>query len=310
MEGNGATLALDVSDTPSDSSLLQDSSTADARSGAVRMGRELPEDLVAQIEDISDASGMDVNVAVIDFDSAARGGYRSNSRMVSASMIKLIIAEAFLQQVANGTCSLDEYYTLQDSDIVGGTGSLGGYGVGAQVTYRQMLDMMISESDNTATNILIDALETDDETGMEVVNAEAARLGLMNTQLNRYMMDSDAISEGIENYVSADDVAALLEMVYDGAFVDAESSAIMLEALEQQQDPGGILDGLPDDTVFAHKTGELDDVCHDGGIVECEHSFVLVVLCGGDGYNRQGALDAMALVAEAVYDYGSRAYSA
>lgn len=288
---------LDVSDASSN-----DASPALESSGAV-----LPDvavdhaatakmaELIAQIQETVDAAGMDVNVAVIDLKSGAKGGCGSTNPMVAASMIKLIIAETFLQEVASGEYFIDEYYTLQYSDIVGGSGSLGGYGAGAQVTYREILEKMIAESDNTAANILIEAI------GMDSVNVEATRLGLYGTQLNRYMMDADAIASGSENYVSADDVATLLKMIYDGTFVDVESSALVLQMLEQQEDSGGILDGLPEDVTFAHKTGALDNVRHDGGIVEGDHPFVLVVLCGGDGYSETGALDVMAQIGKAAY---------
>ena len=301
--GDGTTPALNVTDVPADTSpsqgnLLDPAHTSGPNSSAIASdGQELPADLVAQIQGIGDSCGMDAGIAVIDLKTGARGGYQADDSMISASMIKLIIAEAFLQQVASGNIGLDEYYTLQSSDIVGGTGSLGGYGAGAQVTYGEMLNKMISESDNTATNIIIDRV------GMDAVNAEADLLGLEGTKLNRYMMDYDAIAAGNENYVSANDVAQLLEMIYDGTFVDARCSDIMLQALEQQVDYGGIMAGLPDNVVFAHKTGTLDSVLHDGGIVEGEHPFVIVVLCGGPGFYVQGAMTTMAQVADAAYAY-------
>ena len=155
---------------------------------------------------------------------------------------------------------------------------------------------MISESDNTATNVLIDACG-----GMDAVNAKAKELGLAATRLNRMMMDSDAMAQGIENYVSADDLAVLFRMVYNGTFVDSELSELVLQALEQQTDNAGIPQGLPADIVFAHKTGTLSNVRHDGGIVECGHPYVLVVLCSGSGFNEEGALFSMEQIASATY---------
>lgn len=239
---------------------------------------------------------MDLGVSIIDLETGAVGGYRGSEQMVSASMVKMLIAAAFLERVHVGEFSLDDPYTLQASDIVGGTGTLGGLGAGASVTYRDILEKMIYVSDNTGANILIDAAG-----GMSAVNAEAEKLGLESTQLNRYMMDEEAASAGIENYTSADDLATLFEMAYDGTFVDAESSAVVLRALEQQEDYGGVLGGLPGGVSFAHKTGTLATVRHDGGIVEGESPYVVVVLCGGDGYYEQGALDAMAQVGAASY---------
>lgn len=297
-EDAGAPAMLDVSDVSAEGDTSVASTRPDAAgadtSHAFGSSAEAAA-LIGQIQGIIDGSGMDVNVAFVDLAGKVSGGCGATNPMAAASMIKLIVAEEFLQQAAEGTFDLDGYYTLKDSDIVGGTGSIGGYGVGAQVLYRELVEKMISESDNTAANILID------EVGMDAVNLEAARLGLHGTQLNRYMMDSDAISAGKENYVSAADVAMLLQMVYEGTFVDEESSALVLQALEQQQDDFGISDGLPADAVFAHKTGALPDVRHDGGIVEGDHPFILVVLCGGDGFNETGAFDAMEQIAQAAY---------
>ena len=250
----------------------------------------------ADMQAIAQASGMEVNAAVIDLTSGGVAGYRGSEPMVSASMIKLAIAYAFLERVQAGEYSLDAYYTLQSSDIVGGTGTLAGLGAGASVSYGELLNKMISVSDNTGANVLISAAG-----GMDAVNASARSLGLSATSLNRYMMDSSAMAAGIENYTSADDVAKLLQMAYEGTFVDASSSALVMQALEEQSDYGGVLAGLPSGVTFAHKTGTLSTVRHDGGIVEGDHPYALVVLCGGDGFYEQGALNAMAQIASATY---------
>ena len=240
-------------------------------------------------------SGMETCIAVIDLTNGVNAEYDGSSPVVSASMIKLIVAEAFLEQVQAGTFDLDASYVLQPQDIVGGTGTLSGLGAGASVTYREILERMISVSDNTGANILINAV------GMGAVNAAAQRLGLTGTQLNRLMMDTDAIAAGIENYVSANDVARLLSMVYNGTFVDQSSSTLMLQALELQEDGEGIAQGLPGDVVFAHKTGTLSNARHDGGIVECSHPYVIVVLCSGDGFSAGGATQTMIDAASVIH---------
>ena len=245
--------------------------------------------------EIAANSGMVTCIAVTDLTNGASAEYNGGSSVVSASMIKLIVAEAFLEQVQAGAYDLDASYVLQSQDIVGGTGTLSGLGAGASVTYREILERMISVSDNTGANILINAV------GMDAVNAAAQRLGLTGTQLNRLMMDTDAIAAGIENYVSANDVARLLSMVYNGTFVDQSSSSLMLHALELQEDGEGIAQGLPGDVVFAHKTGTLSNARHDGGIVECSHPYVIVVLCSGDGFSAGGATQTMINAASTIH---------
>ena len=247
------------------------------------------------LEDICLSSGMDVCVSFIDLQTGDRATYQDSKRVVSASMIKLLIAYTFLERVEEGAYSLDDYYTLQTSDSVGGTGTLSLYGAGAQITYREILEKMISESDNTGANILIDAI------GMDSINGTASKLKLHATQLNRRMMDSNAMANGIENYTSAADIASLLRMVYNETFINPAYSALVLKALEAQQDAGGIANGLPREVIFAHKTGTLDSVRHDGGIVESDHPFILVVLCSEPGLDEQNALNTMSQLANTVY---------
>lgn len=256
---------------------------------------ELAARLQGDIQAIADASGLQVGAYVVDLTTGTRAECAGSTQFVSASMIKLIIAEAFLNACDEGSFALDDTYVLRAEDIVGGTGYLAGRGVGASVTYRELVHAMISASDNTATNVLIDAI------GMDAVNARAKALGLVCTQLNRKMMDLEAQAAGTENYTCAADIAALLELVYNDEFVSKEASAVMREALEAQTDVDGIRAGLPADVVFAHKTGTLATVRHDGGIVEGERPFVIVVLCGGDGFYEGKANDVMAQVASTVY---------
>ncbi len=244
---------------------------------------------------LAEASGMDVCVSAVDLTTGATASHHGDERMLSASMIKLLIAETLLGQVADGTHSLDEAYVLKGSDIVGGAGSLGGRGAGAETNVREMLKLMIAESDNVATNVLIDLC------GMDAVNAEAKRLDLKQTELGRHMMDTEAAERGEDNYTCADDLAKLLQMVWDKAFVNEEMSAVMLECLEAQTDNECISPGLPAGTTFAHKTGSLATVRHDGGIVEGEAPFVLVCLCGGEGFGEGAAQATMAQIGEAAY---------
>lgn len=241
--------------------------------------RQLQEEIQARI----DATNLHVCASVLDLTNGMPVGCNGDESVTSASMIKMIIAHTVLEQAAAGSVSLDDSYTLQGSDLVGGTGSLSGRGAGAAVTYRELVQRMISESDNTATNVLIRTV------GMDTINQDAQKLGLTGTQVNRFMMDYDAIAQGIENHVTSNDLALLFQMVYENTFVNEEMSALVLDALKNQQDPGGIRQGLPAEAVFAHKTGTLNGARHDGGIVLGDHPFVLVVLCTTEGTIDEGA---------------------
>lgn len=188
---------------------------------------------------------------------------------VSASVIKLAILGTLLEQVQGGVLSLDDSVVVESSDIVGGTGVIQSLGSGGSYSYRQLATYMIQDSDNVATNKIIDKV------GQSAVNEFASEIGLTQTRLNRRMMD---FSTGTENYVSADDVAKILQLIGNGQYVSADMSAFALELLRGQHDTSGLLEGLPEGVGFAHKTGELDEVFNDAGIVLADEPYVLVVL--------------------------------
>ena len=239
--------------------------------------------------------GVQAGVTVIDVTTGERAVIGGDMQMPSASMIKIALVATFLQHVEEGKHSLDDFYTIQDGDIVGGTGSIGGHGIGAQLTYREIVERTIYESDNTGANILIETV------GMDAVNDFARSKELTATSMNRLMMDEDALARGVDNYTSASDTATLLYEIAKHSLVSEEASNIMLNALEMQQDNLGIAQGLPAGTVFAHKTGSLSTVRNDGGIVEGEHPFVISIMCGIEGVGPDTANNLMAEIAAAVY---------
>lgn len=251
----------------------------------------------SQVEELVAASGIDVGVAFVDLSDDSRvAGFSVHGDMslVAASMIKLLVLAEFLDEVDAGKLSMDEPYALQAEDIVGGTGSVQSAGVGTTFTLGELARLMICESDNVAANILINRM------GMDAVNAQAEKLGLENTQLNRLMMSAEAQAKHIENTMSAKDAATLLTMVWRGQLVSEEASAFALEALDAQFDGAGIGQALPEGVAFAHKTGTLDLVKNDGGIVKADKPYVLTVFCsGGDA---SASLDLMVQISRIVYE--------
>ncbi len=205
-------------------------------------------------------------------------GFEINGDAVhtSASMIKLLIMADLLQQVRDGAVSFDTPVTMDAEDIVGGSGDIQGMAPGTVFTIDELATYMIAASDNTATNMLIDIL------GMDSINAEAQALGLTGTSLERKMMDTEAQAEGRENRISSNDAAKILQLVATGQLIDQEMSDVALGYLESQTIDAGLAAGVSDPgVVVAHKTGELDGVENDGGIVFASSPYVLVVLTEG-----------------------------
>ena len=226
-------------------------------------------------------------------DLTQKGGlYRGNETMPSASMIKVFILALAYQDIADGTLSRNETFTLTRDNVVGGSGTLQNRAYGTRVPLKELLEKMIIDSDNTATNILIDRL------GMENINAYMQAHGYCSSVLRRKMMDLAALQAGRDNLTSVKDVGLLFKRLYNGTCVSPELDAEMLGIYDQQTDNDKIPARLPEGTVVAHKTGEVSDVRHDGGIVYTANGDYVLVIFTSDYY----PYDGIAALSRKIYD--------
>ncbi|MFA5100203.1 MAG: serine hydrolase [Candidatus Omnitrophota bacterium] len=212
-------------------------------------------------------------IIVKDLDTGWEFAYRSERLFPSASLVKIPIMAAVFQAEKEGKLALDRIITMKGSDQVMGSGILKAMPAGSQFTVERLLELMVTRSDNTAANMLINLV------GRNYLNAYFKRIGLRNTNLSRKMMDFKHRKDGIENYTTPKDVSVLLEKMYKGAFISARVSEKCLALLKLQKVNDRIPRNLPDDVVVAHKTGLERSVCHDAGIVFTEKGdFLICVL--------------------------------
>ena len=96
---------------------------------------------------------------------------------------------------------------MDAKDGVGGDGILAAMTAGvSRITNRDLAALVVSLSDNSATNVLIDRV------GMDNVNAWLARWGLEDTRLRRHMMDVKAAQEGRENTATPRELVMMLRL--------------------------------------------------------------------------------------------------
>jgi beta-lactamase class A len=173
---------------------------------------------------LSPARGV-VGLAARHVDSGRVWRWNEHRPFAAASLIKLFVHAAFEAAVEQTHVDPDERARVPADAHVGGTGVLRALAPGLDPTWRDLVTLMITVSDNTATNLVLDRLE------MGRVQAWITRAGLHDTRLERRMMDPDAGRAGRNNWTSAADVAALLEAIQAGRCVSAAASARMLAAL-------------------------------------------------------------------------------
>lgn len=211
--------------------------------------------------------------------------------MRPASMIKLFVLAKAMQDVKDGKISLEDTVILRERDMVGGAGTLVEYEEGTKVPISKLMELMITKSDNTATNILIDHVG-----GMNSINAYIKGQGYGDTILQHKMM---LYNRGRSNRSSARDIGVLLTKIYHRECVGEPYDELMINFLMRQEDRECFPEALPSWHI-AHKTGEVSGIYDDGGIFYGKGGdFILVILT--EKYRGRGiAIDLMQDIAECV----------
>lgn len=181
--------------------------------------------------------------------------YHTESKAVpSASVIKVFIMEYAFEQIEDGKLSLTDKL--------------------ASGTVSGLIEAMITRSDNSATNVLIDYF------GMDEMNLFFAKQGYGDTRVQRKMLDTKAQSEGRDNYTSVQDVMLFLNKLYKEK--EQEPYASMLKIMKRQQVKTKIPLLFPGDVIIANKTGELSNVENDIGIIFGDKGdYAVAFLCSG-----------------------------
>lgn len=206
-----------------------------------------------------------------DLESGETWSCNAGEPMVAASVIKLTVMAELFRQLEAGTVSRDQKLTVKDEDRVPICGVLTLMHTGMEVTPIDLCWLMITISDNMATNMLIDLL------GLENIQANIQRLGLEGVSISRKLFDHREGFRQKRNFISAAGIAKLLERIWRGTLVSESASREMMDMLLAQQCTNK-MPLLLGEGVAAHKTGEDEGITHDVGIVFAKRPF-LVCFC-------------------------------
>jgi len=204
-------------------------------------------------------------------------GVGADTKVKTASTIKLPILCTLESLVAQGRVRWDEHIVLKPEDKVTGSGVLGSLADGTELTVRNLAILMIIVSDNTATNLILDRITAD------AVNEYLDSIGIHQTRSNRKVRgDGTQLKEptgwsraGLleENkkyglgVSTAREMVQLLEMLEQGKIVSGAASKDVLDIMKMQQERDGISRHTPEELVVATKHGSLDALRSDVGIV-------------------------------------------
>jgi beta-lactamase class A len=206
-------------------------------------------------------------VSVLNLNSGERVSIRGGETYPSASLIKVAVLVALLDQVNRGSIGLDERISMLARDRVGGSGVLQYMQGGLQPTVRDAAWLMITVSDNTATNLILDHLN------VKTVWDKMDSLALHHTRIHSKTFlraTSIAVDSSVKyglGVTTPDETVRLFELLHRGRAVSPAMDSVALEMLRANQDYTKLVRWLPEDLRVAHKTGEVDQSRSDCGIL-------------------------------------------
>jgi beta-lactamase class A len=246
--------------------LLPACAPAAAQAGSARASTDTAA-LRRTIENASAGYQGVVGVSVRNLATGESLSIRGGETFSSASLIKVAVLVALLDEVEKGTMRLDEPLSMLARDRVGGSGVLQHFRPGLQLTVEDAARLMIIISDNTATNLLLEKLN------IRTVWTKMEALGLPHTKIhsksfNRassVAMDS-SVKYGL-GVTTPDETVELFARLHAGTAVSARMDSVALAILRQNDDRNKLVRWLPAGARAAHKSGDVDQARNDCGIL-------------------------------------------
>lgn len=223
--------------------------------------------------DVGDDGTEQISLAVIDLTSKEPrlGGVHCDNFIYPASVYKMYVAAEVLEQVSQEKYSLWSRYVVKAPNDVDRSKELEHdprplLRDGDTVTVNYLLDLMITRSDNTAANCLIDLARR------ENINALIERYNWHGSEVTRKFLSRKFEDPGYEKIPGTETCALhaadFMYRVYRDQLVNSWVSQQMKSYLARQLDTTKIADGLPRTAMFYHKTGWYSFWTNDVGIVD------------------------------------------
>jgi len=274
-----------------------DLDSAGMLAGVVHLTNDLPQ-LRSQVQDLIDRySFLRSGMFFVDLQTGGYLDINGEEVFSAASTIKLPILVAFLQDLDAGKVSLNETLMMREDLIASGSGTMQDEPVNSRFSAQETLDKMITISDNTATNMIIDRLG-----GIDRLNERFRSWGLQNTVMHDWLGDFSGT-----NTTSAKDLVRLLAMINQGHLISDSSRAQAMDLLHRTTTRTLLPAGLGAGATIADKTGDIGFLIGDAGIIETPSGRqYLAGIFVERPYDDVRGRDFIRLVSQQVYGYWNR----
>ena len=262
------------------------------------------ENLTIKLERIIESAEGNWAIAIEDLNEKKSWHMNAHKTFFAASIIKLPILATAFKMADRGLLKLSDTLEVKREDIVGGAGVIQHLSPGIKLSLYDLMMLMIIQSDNTATNMIID------EIGGKEIQDTMVELGMKNSTFYNKLMTVPVKIEG-RNIITAHDVSLFLKKITTGKFSSYYACEQMINMMKRQQlhyltstlpkneEP---FIGVQPEWMFASKTGSVTGVKHDVGILYMGERVVTVTVLSEECH-QDSALRVLNEIGKELYLY-------
>lgn len=245
-----------------------------------------------------------ISLTVIDMNGPVPllGGVNPDNFIYPASVYKMYVAAEVLHQISQGKYKLSTNYVAALPNIVDRSKEILNdprplLKEKDTITVNYLLDLMITRSDNSAANCLIDIA------GRKNIDSLMHLNNWYGSEVTRKFLKRKYEDAGYENIrgteTNALHAADFLYKIYNNELINLWVSTQLKTLLGRQLDNTKLSTGLPDNTMFYHKTGWFSYWTNDVGIVEDEN--VKYIIACFIPLEQEKALPKFKVLSEKIY---------
>jgi beta-lactamase class A len=246
---------------------------------------------------VTQQAGLKAGLLFVDLDTNSYLDLNATQSFSAASTIKFPVLVAFFQDVDAGKIQLDEILIMRKDLVASESGEMQYQPVGSKFSALETANKMITVSDNTATNMLIDRLG-----GRTALDQRFQSWGLTATQIRNPLPDLEGT-----NTTSAKDLVTLMGMVNEGKLLSLRSRDRLFDIMRRTANRSLLPKGLGEGATIAHKTGDIGSLVGDIGMIDTPNGrrYLAAVLVNRP-FNDDRAQELIRQISHTTYKYFSQ----
>jgi beta-lactamase class A len=248
--------------------------------------------LATRLQPLADAHQGKTALAVRHLETGEAYSLRADAPMPTASLVKFPVMIEAYRQAAEKKIALDAPVVLKKEDKVPGAGILTThFSPGASFPLRDAVHLMIVYSDNTATNLVLDAI------GIDATAKTMETMGFPNTKIHSkvFKRETSKFPERSKQFglgsTTADEMVKLFELLHHGKLVSPVACKEMHAHLLQCDDSDKFPRFLPAGTKVAFKTGSVDAARTAAGILYTKKGPVALCVLTAENQDKRWVKD-------------------